>query len=416
MAAANNASTLGEQLEKVRPDLQTLFQLDPTLFTRIMARPSDTVSTRPERIPFEALSGGKSRALNLDGGDMGRGGGPQIAVGTLSPVYFGFALEWTKLAEIATNSKEKAIASYAKQILKNGMAQFKSNLDSLISYGDGANTLGTVTAWDGTNFIATVDNANRFYDGQDIDNWTAIGGTNRGTLTILSVDANNKQIYFSGSPALGTAANDLLLENGSSGAANSGVNGISSLQVNSNVGTYMGVTRSNYPGKFSTPTVSAGGATLSPAIARLLLNQLKIAMGADITATDDYIFYMGLDQQAAWENTGIVVTQNIQNGDATARDMLAKKQITTIGGIEIVPSLKAIPGRVDLLAMKHFFRTEIQPIDYYEAGGQTVFPPYAASGGIAAAYMTYLIWGGNIGSNNPRAGAFISNLAIPSGY
>ena len=416
MAAANNASTLGEQLEKVRPDLQTLFQLDQTLFTRIMARPKDTVSTRPERIAFEALSGGKGRVVNLDGGDMGRGGGPQIAVGTLAPVYYDFVLEWTKLAEIATDSKEKAIASYAKQILKNGMAQFKSNLDSLIAYGDGANTLGTITAWDGTNFIATVDNANRFYDGQDIDNWSAIGGTNRGTLTILSVDANNKQLYMSGTPAFGTLANDLLLENGSSGVANSGINGISSLQVNSNSGTYMGVVRSNYPGKFSTPTVNAGGQTLTPSMARLLLNQLKIAMGVDITTTNDYLYFMGLDQQAAWENTGIVVTQNIQSGDATARDMLAKKQVAHIGGIEIVASLKAIPGRIDLLAMKHWFRTEIQPLDYYEAGGQTVFPPYAGSGGISAAYMTYLVWGGNIGCDNPRAGAFISNLAVPLGY
>lgn len=417
MAAANNAVTLGLQLEKVRPTLATLFQLDQTLFTRIMARPKDVVSSRAERIDFLALSGGKARVVNLDGGDMGRGSGPVNAVGNLSPVYFDYVMEWTKLAEIATDNKEKAIADYAKQILKNGMDQFKSNLDSLISYGDGANTLGVVTSYDATNFIIYVDNANRFYDGQDIDSYSALGTVSTAGITILSVDANNKALYLTADAAVHPTVGYLLLENNSAGTAGTGINGITSLQVSSNTGTYMGVTRANYPGKFSTPTVNAGGATLTPALARLLLNQLKIARGVDIKPSSGMIAFMGLDQEAAWENTGLVITQIIQSGDnATGRDTLAKEQVKTIAGIEIVASLKAIPGRIDLLDMKEWFRTEICPLDYYEAGGQTVFPPYGASGGISAAYLTYLVWGGNIGNANPRSGAFLSSLAIPSGY
>lgn len=416
MPVGTNSSAVGGQLEKVRgTDLNDLFQLDRTLFTRIWSRPMDSVSSRPERIPFKALSGGKSRVVNLDGGDMGRGGGPVEAFGSLAPVYFDHIIEWTKLAEQATNGKEKAVIDYAQWLLKNAMDQFKSNLDSLISYGDAANTLGVITSYDNVNFIVYVDNANRFYDGQDIDDWSALAGTNRGTLTILSVDANNKALYLPAAPGFTPVAGDLLLENNSTGVAGSGINGITALQLNSNTGTYMGVTRANYPGKFSTPTVNAGGATLTPAMARLLINQMKIAMGVD-TDTTGLIAFMGLDQKAAWENTGLVVTQNIQAGNATGRDMLAAKQVETIGGIEIVASLKAIPGRIDLLDLNNWFRSEIQPLDWYEADGQTTFWPMGASGGIAASYLKYLVWGGNLGNMNPRRGAYLSSLAVPAGY
>lgn len=411
-----NSSAIGAQLEKVKStDLVDLFQLDKTLFTRIWARPMDSVSSRPERLPFKALSGGKSRVVNLDNGDMGLGGAPVEAFGSLSPVYFDHIIQWSKLAEQATNSKEKSVIDYAQWILKNAMDQFKSNLDSLLSYGDGANTLGVVTSYDNTNFIVFVDNANRFYDGQDIDDWSALGGTNRGTITILSVDANNKALYLSSALGFTPAAGDLLLENNSTGVAGSGLNGITNLQLNSNSGTYLGVTRANYPGKFSTPTVNAANNTLTPSLARLLINQMKIAMGVE-TDTSGLIAFMGLDQKAAWENTGLIVTQNIQSGNATGRDMLAKTQVETIGGIEIVASLKAIPGRIDLLDLNNWFRSEIQPLDWYDAGGQTTFWPMGSSGGIQASFIRYLVWGGQVGSMNPRRGAYLSNLAIPVGY
>lgn len=415
MPVGVNSSSVAGQLEKVKStDLIDLFSLDATLFTRIWARPMDSVSSRPERIPFKALSGGKSRVVGLDGQDMGRGGAPVEAVGSLSPVYFDHIIEWTKLAEQATKGREKAVIDYAQWLLENAMKQFKNNLDSLISYGDAANTLGVVTSYDSGNLIVYVDNANRFYDGQDVDDWSALGGTNRGTVTILSVDANNKALYLSATPATAPVTGDLLLENNSTGVAGSGLNGITALQINSNTGTYMGVTRSQFPGKFSTPTVNAGGNALTPSMARLLINQMKIAMGVD-TNTNGLIAFMGLDQKQAWENTGLVVTQNIQAGNATGRDMLAAKPVETIGGIEIVASLKAIPGRIDLLDLNNWFRSEVQPLDWYEADGQTTFWPYGASGGIASAYIKYLVWGGNIGNTNPRRGAYLSNLAVPTG-
>jgi hypothetical protein len=130
---------------------------------------------------------------------------------------------------------------------------------------------------------------------------------------------------------------------------------------------------------------------------------------------------MNVDQVAAWENVGLVVSSVIQNqlkGDQSV-DMLQKSAPKTFAGRPIIGgsgSIHATPGRIDGLCLKHWFRVENQPIDYYEVGGQTLFPTYGASGGLSASTMFYLWTGVNIGNDNVRAGVYISSLAIPSGY
>lgn len=415
MPVGNNSSILAAQLEKVHsPDLEEMFQLDSVFWKQIKARPKDTVSTRPERIVYKVYTGGKSRVVNLDGGDMGRGGAPQYAFGNIAPVSFDWVMEWTKLAEIGSDSREKAVVDYMAEILKDHTRVAAFNIDSLLSYGDGANTLGTVTSYDSTNFIIVVDNAARFYAGQDIDIYNGgLGTTLTTTVTILGVDTTNKSLYLTAAASVAPTANALILENGSSGVANSGLAGILAYQAARTTGTYTGVNVATYPGAFSTPTVNAGNVALTPQIARLMLSQLKLARGVNTKATGK--FHLGLDQQTAWENTGIVVTENIQAGNATARDMLAPEQIQRIGGIEMIVNLKAIPGRVDYLDFATWYRTEVQALDFYEVDGKRVFWPMGASGGIAASMISYMYWMGNVVCDNPRANAFISNLTVPQG-
>jgi hypothetical protein len=417
MAIGNNAAILAAELEKVHSaDLEKLFQFDSVFWSLIKARPKDTVSVRPERIVYKVSNGAKSRAVNLEAGDMGRGGAPQYVFGSVAPVSYDWIIEWTKLADIATDNRQKAVVDYMSEILASHSETAAFNLDSLLSYGDGSNTLGIVTSYDNTNFIVYVDNATRFYVNQDVDLYSALGTASLTTFTITGIDPNAKALYLAGAPGSAPVANYLLLENNSAGTAASGLNGILAYQVNSATGYYTGVSRAANPGVFSTPTVNAGGATLTPALARLLLNQLKIARGVTTKMGNNVKLHTGLDQQAAWENTGINVTQNIQGANATARDMLAPDQVATLAGIPFLVNLKAIPGRIDLLDFSTYYRTEVQPLDMYSVGGQKVFWPMGASGGIVAAQMSYMIWMGNVVCENPRANAFISNLAVPSGY
>lgn len=418
MAVGNNASVLAGQLEKVHSsDIEDLFQLDSVLWKYFKARPKDEVSTRPERIPYEVGIGIKSRASSFDGQDLGRGGAPDYTYGNVAPVSFSWNLEWTKLADVATDNREKAVFNYMTERLKKHSAAAAFNIDSLISYGDGSNTLGVVTSYDNVNYIIYVDNAARFYRGQDVDGYNSgLGTTLTAVYTLSGVDARAKALYLGAAPSVAPTAGALLLENNSPGTANSGLNGILAYQSALTTGTYTGVSRAAYPGSFTTPNVNAGNATLTPQIARLMLAQLKLARGTATTPGNNVKLHMGLDQQTAWENTGINVTQNIQGGNATARDMLAPEAVSTMGGIPIIVNIKAIPGRIDLLDFDTWYRIETAPLDFYEVGTNRVFPIYGASGGIASAMISYMMWIGNIVCSNTLRNAFISGLAIPTSY
>ena len=125
-----------------------------------------------------------------------------------------------------------------------------------------------------------VHNANLFGDGWDLDVWSALGGTNRGTVTVNFVDSANNCIWLTGAVPAGTTAGDLLLINGSAGTAASGLFGLQYYQTSANTGTYMNIARSSYPGRFSTPSITTSGA-LTPARVRALAGQIKLAMGIE---------------------------------------------------------------------------------------------------------------------------------------
>ena len=52
----------------------------------------------------------------------------------------------------------------------------------------------------------------------------------------------------------------------------------------------------------------------------------------------------------------------------------------------------------------------------YDVNGQTIFPTIGASGGINASTVFYFVTSFNVFNSNVRAGAFIQNAQIPTGY
>lgn len=420
MPIGNNAAILAGQLEKVSSrDLNDMVALDSVFWNLIKVRPKDVVSTRPERIVYKVGRGIKSRATGLDGQDLGRGGAPQFAYGNVPPVSFDWAAEWTHLSDIASDNREKAVFDYMSVVMKDLAKAPAFNLDSLMSYGDGSNTLCTVTSYDAGNLIIYVDNAARVEAGQDLDLYNGgLGTTMTSVVTVKGTVNGSKAIYLTSAPSTAPTVGALLLENNSPGTTGSGINGILAYIANRTGGTYTGVPIASYPGFFQTPNVNAGGATLTPQIARLLLAQIQLAKGVKATQQNGNIkFHMNLDQATAWENTGLSVTTQFQSGtSAIARDTLAAKQITTIGGIEIIRNIKAIQGRIDLIDFDTWHRTEVAELDLYRVGNTSMFPVYGASGGLTTSQISYMIWMGNFVCDEPTANAFISNLAIPPGY
>ena len=429
MPVGNGAAEVAMELEKVRDKLPELFAVEDTFFNLVNERTKkDKVSYRPERIPFQVSNGVKGRGGSLlDGQDLGRGGGPQLVYGSMAPVEFDWIIEWTKHAEIATNSREKSIEDYAKLILKAHIKAAQNDLDSLIIFGDGANTVGLCTPnvnvtsspfyVTGTPAIIYVDNASRFRQGADYDYYNSgPGSTITGTFTVTGIDYGNNALYIATTLSVAITSGAYIIFNNSSGVAGSGINGMQTLNQTTSGGTFMGLSKTAYPGSFQTSAVNAQGATLTPQLARLLLNTLIINANVDETDKAQYRFMTGLGQKAAWENTAIAQTQVIQPGDAVAHDMLPGTEIMTIGGIKLTASRKYIPGRIDLINLSTWFISEVQELDYYSVGSQEMWPVYGSSGGLASAMLKYMIWVGNIGCENPKENAVLYGLAPVSGF
>ncbi len=108
MAAQNNAQTIALQLEKVRDKVPLLYERDDVLLSMIQQRGDvEKVSSRNMRLPLQLIPGGKAGSYSADGGDLGRGSGTTYDVAQVSPIFFRFAVEITKLVEYASNSREK---------------------------------------------------------------------------------------------------------------------------------------------------------------------------------------------------------------------------------------------------------------------------------------------------------------------
>ena len=417
MSIASVQQTVASMHEYVRPELELLYLASSRLWSRVKARTDvKAISNRPARIPLEALSGGKFRAANFDGGDMGNGSGPTEVFGTLSCTSFLQASEYTALADWSTDSDEKAIKNYVSLTQQRAAETFAGYMDATFQ-GDGSNTLDTVVST--TTGGLVVNNANYFQDNQDIDCYSALTGASGflGTVTIDSVDIANNTIWLTGAVPSGVVAGTKLLVSGSAGVANSGLFGLRYYQVGGNAGSYMNIQRSAFPGKLGTPTIAVNG-SLTPAIVRSMESQIELAMGIETADSVDLIAHCNVDMRAAWENNAILVQRVVMNevkGDQSV-DMLKKKAPTEIAGREMLVNERAAPGLIDFLGLKKWFRVETKPLDYYEVGGQTIFPAYGLSGGLEASMIFYLCTMVQAGNAGPRLGAYLSNVSIPHTY
>lgn len=417
MAIGNNTASFGAQAEYIRPKLEMLTLVSSVLYKRINVRTDvKPVSTRPARIPLQPLSQGGMKVGSFDGQDLGLGSAPVETYGSLSCVSLLQPSQYTFLAEWANDQDTKSIQNFVTLTHEQAPKVFAGFLDSLIALSDGSNTLDTVVSTTTNGLV--VNNANSFQDQQPIDIWTALGGTLRGSVTVQSVDIQNNTIWLTGAVPAGTTTGDLLLASGSSGQANSGIFGLPYYNVAGNLGNFMGIQRSSFPGKFSTPNQNQGGKAMTPASVRVLFNQIILALGEDRANSAELVAHGNVDSQAAWENIALNVQQIIMNqikGDQIT-DMLTKNSPTGIAGREFLVNPRAKPGRIDFLPLKEWWRIETRKEDYIEVEGQTAFPAYGASGGIASSVLFYIATICQFGTAQPRLNAYYNNFAIPTGY
>jgi hypothetical protein len=440
MGALNEAATQAVELEEVRDEIPDLMLTEDTLLTRLKKAgrvlPMSTSTGggagstfdpggRPSlRIPMRIQAGSTHQQFNADGGDMGRGSGSVYAAQFLSPVSFSEACEITAQAMWSTENKKKARVQVKASEFTHTLEQFKSNLDADVQ-GDGSGILASVTTPSsgtgpaGASFSNIIVNiANTFYDNQVVQVFPSVGGVSRGSFQISYVDGVVNTIFSAQALPAGTIAGDLLVINGAPGTAGGSVMGVRAYQVNGNAGTLNGLARSNFPGRLSTPTVNLAGAPMTQAIGRLLVSKIALALGNESPALADLCWYCNVDQAAAIENLAVqvaITNQQEIKGDKS-QDMMKKFTPSTFLGYDIIKSVHALPGRLEALCLKYWGLGELKASDLYDVNGQTVFPVIGGSGGIAAATVFYFVTSFNIFNSNVRAGAFVSNAGIPSGY
>jgi hypothetical protein len=429
MPQMQNAQSVALQLEKVRDKLPLLYERDDILLTMIQQRGDvERVSSRNMRLPLQIRPGGKAGLANLDGGDLGRGSGTTYDVAQVSPIFFRHAVEITKLVEYSTNSPEKAVENAAKREVKNAMGQFRSFLDKVMQT-NGNGVLGSVSSVVTTGLpagvaaqinLTTPPGAALFYYNQTIQFYDSTLTTNRNvagsvTSNVVLVDPFNKFIQIDAIPT-GVVAGDAVVHDGLTGAQPVSLFGVPYHQTNATTGTWLNLNRATYPVELATPHVAGNNAAVTPGVVRLAINKVRKALGTN--QIGKLIAYTSLEQENAWEQLGISISQIIKEGAggrASDLDLLFTGELT-MAGVPIKSSINANQARIDFLDLSHWGRAVMQDIDFYDVGGQTVFPIYGASGGLAAAYIFYFVTGFQVWNESPRSGAYIDSLAIPTGY
>lgn len=417
MPAQNNANVVALQLEKVRDKVPLLYEREDTLLTMIKERGDvEKVSSRNMRLPLQINPGGKAGSYNPDGGDLGRGSGTAYDFAQVSPIFFKFGIEITKLVEYATNGKEKAIENAAKREVANGMKQFRAFLDKVIQ-GAGNGVLGTIASVAGPVLTMNVPfGAALVYNGQTVQVYDVTLTTNRGTANVVQSDPIVAQTITLDAAPVGTIATDVIVHDGLSGANPVSLFGIKYHQNNATTGTWLNLNRATYATQLQTPRVNGGNASLAPMQVRLAINKIRKALG--LSQVGKLIAYMAVEQEHAWEALGVTISTIIKEGaggGANDLDLLFNGK-KTMGGLPLKSSVNADQTRIDFLDLAHWGRAVMKEIDFYEIDSKTVFPIYGASGGLAAAYIFYFDTGFQLWNDSPRNGAFIDALARPSGY
>ena len=360
--------------------------------------------------------GGKPRVGNMNGVDMGIGSGPTQVPGQITPVCYIHAFSYTKQAEYATDTDEKAIENFATLTRTLAPERFADFLETVLQ-GNGSNQIDTIQSLvtNGGNIVGIgVTSANLFLDDEDIDVWTGVGGAYVATFTVQDSDISTNVVYLLNPVPTGTfTVGQGLFVNGASGQANTGLLGLRYYQVGTDTGNWLTVQRSAWYGKYIAQNVPVNGA-LTPQIVRALHSQIQLAMGKKKADADELVAHCTVNEQNAWEQNALLV-QSINMNDlkgSESEDMLKREASSTISGRRFLINERAVPGYIDFLALKNASMVETKSIDFYDVGGQTLFGLVGESGGQASGLVFYMVAELNLIWVQTRMNGFLNGISI----
>ncbi len=418
MAAVNESQVVALELEKVLPKVQTVFERDDKFYANIKKRNVEVMSYRQMRVPLELRPGGSFQYFNPDGGDMGRGSGPQWDKATLQPVFMSENIEYTKLTQWATNSNEKAIQNAVKKLVATALDEMRRQLDSQCMQ-DGTGVIGTVTSFTTSGGVDTVILTTDGFGvrlmrfNQVVQVFDSTLATNRGSATISYWDVANNTIKLT--PAIGGLTNgDKIVTAGlSSPASMPALYGVPYQHSADSTGTWLGFNRATTP-EIRANRVNAASSPLTLPFPRLAINKIGNRVGLDNSFAPDA--WMHPAQQQAYEEIGQLVSIIQKAAKEEGLNMFFNGNNMQLAGAAVKTSFSWDKTRIDFVSDEVWGRGEILPIGFYTTDGRKIFELRGPSGGILAAEIFYMVNGMQLFVNNPAACAYIDNLAVPSGY
>lgn len=410
------------QLERVRPKVVTLFERQDKFYSTIEKKNVEVVSNRDMRIPLELRTGGKFGMYAPDGGDMGRGGGPSYDKAVINVVHLKFGVEWTELADIATDDARKAVVKTVNELLAKGLKEFRRQIDGLCQT-DGTGVIGTVTSVSAGGGTGGGDRLTLSTDGwraklprfgQDVNIFDTTLATNRTSgaeREIVYVDLPNNIVDIKAPTVAGITAGDKIVLSGVTSAPPVSLLGVQYHHNAASTGTWLGFPRSTTP-EIRANQVNAGGAALSLPLPRLAMIKVGDRLGDDDQKKS--VAWMHPAQKLAHEDLAQQV-QLINRQGSKEEDVSLYFDQMQLAGVPVRSTYIWDRTRIDFVVGDVWGRAEMKPIGYKEVGGNKIFPLYGTSGGLAAAQIFYLTLSMNLFVENPAACAYISNLAVPSG-
>lgn len=406
------------ELERVVPDLPTLFDRDDTFYASLEKRPVEVVSNRDMRVPMEISAGGLFGFFDPDGGDLGLGEGPKFDKAVISTVHMKHAVQWTKKAEWATDDKRKSIVNTIRHLLAKSMAEFRRHVNAqCMTAGDGV--LGVISAVSNAGGYDTYTlgtdgfGAKLLRKGQKVNiylaNLSALRHSSGGETPITFLDIPTKTIKVA--TVTNSAPTDKVLASGLSGATPVGLFGVAYHHNGATTGTWLGLDRANIP-EIRANRVNANGAFTLP-FPRLALNKIGDRVGENNNFKPTA--WMHPCQAQAYEEFGQLAS--IIN--KTARDESLNMYFSDnlqMAGAPIKKTFVWDKTRIDFILPSVWGRAEMHPASFYEVEGRRIFEIRGASGGVATSMVFYITVSFNLYVNNPAACAYIDGLTVPSGY
>jgi hypothetical protein len=416
MAAVVESQVTGLELERVIPKIRVLFERDDKFYATIKKRDVEKISNRQMRIPLELRPGGSFQYFNADGGDLGRGGGPTFDKAVLNAVFMSENIEYTKLAQWATDDERKAIVNSVRRLTATAIDELRRQIDAQMQQS-GNGVIGTVTTVATTagvdTYTFTTDGfgANLIRFGQTIQLFDSTLATLRGSGTVTLYDKANKKISVT--PAIaGAVATDLVVTNGiASPTALPGLFGVPYHHSNASTGTWLGFSRATTPEIISN-RVNGNSNTFALPLARLAINLIGNRVGIDNDFNPNA--WMHPCQKDAYEQVGQLVSVIWKEPKEQGLDMYFDKM--QMAGAPVKTSFQWDKTRIDFVVEDVWGRGEILPIGFYKTDGRSIFEIRGASGGVAAAEIFYMVVGMQTFVNNPAATAYIDTLTVPTGY